>query len=89
MLPALARLVRLSGRRKHARPARAGRAGLVPQFRRLAQIIGSRHDAGSRPVRGVGRVLNNMADDEDARSQSPDWSFRTDPQGLRKNEESP
>jgi hypothetical protein len=59
-----------------------------PQFRRLAEIIGTRHDAGDRPVRGIVRRLNNMADDQDARSQTLDWSFRTDPQGLRKNEES-
>jgi len=40
-------------------------------------------------VRRIIRVLNNMADDQDARSQSLGWSFRTDPQGLRKNKESP
>jgi len=60
-----------------------------PQFRRLAQIIGTRHDAGDRPVRGIIRRLNKMADDQDARSQPLDWSFRTDPQELRKNEEPP
>ena len=59
-----------------------------PQFRRLAEIIGARHDAGDRPVRGIVRRLNTMAHDQDARSQTLDWSFRTDPQGLRKNEES-
>jgi hypothetical protein len=56
------------------------------QFRRLAEIIGTRADAGDRPVRPIVRRLNNMADDQDARSQTLDWSFRTDPQGLRKNE---
>lgn len=60
-----------------------------PQFRRLAEIIGTRHDAGDRPVRRIVRLLNNMADDQDARSQPLDSSFRTDPQGLRRNEESP
>ena len=59
-----------------------------PQFRRLAEIIGTRHDAGDRPVLRIVRRLNNMADDQDARSQTLDWSFRTDPQGLRKHEES-
>jgi hypothetical protein len=59
-----------------------------PQFRRLAEIIGARHDAGDRPVRGIVRRLNNMAGDQDARSQALDWSFRTGPHGLRKNEES-
>jgi hypothetical protein len=58
------------------------------QFRRLAEIIGTRHDADDRPVRGIVRRLNNMADHQDARSQTLDWSFRTDPQGLRKNGES-
>jgi len=29
-----------------------------------------------------------MADDQDARSQTLDWSFRTDLQGLPKHEES-
>jgi hypothetical protein len=60
-----------------------------PQFRRLAEIIGTRHDAGIRPVRGIVRRLNYMADDKDVRSQPLDWSFRTDPQGLRKKQESP
>jgi hypothetical protein len=59
-----------------------------PQFRRLADIIRTRHDADDRPVRRIIRRLNNMADDQDARSQTLDWSFRTDPQQLRKNEES-
>ena len=58
------------------------------QFRRLAEIIGTRDDAGDRPVRGIVRRLTDIADDQDARSQTLDWSFRTDPQGLRKNEES-
>jgi hypothetical protein len=58
------------------------------QFRRLAEIIGRRHDAGDRPARGIIRTLNRMASDQDARSQPLDWSFRTGPQGLRKNEES-
>ena len=59
-----------------------------PQFRRLAEIIETRHDAGDRPVRGIIRRLNRMADDQDILSQPLDWSFRTDPEGLRKNEES-
>lgn len=56
------------------------------QFRRLAEIIRTRDDAGDRPLRGIVRRLNNMADDQDARSQTWDWSFRTDPEGLRNNE---
>jgi hypothetical protein len=43
-----------------------------PQFRRLAEIIGSRDDVGDRPVRGIVRLPNNMADDQDARSQTLD-----------------
>jgi hypothetical protein len=54
------------------------------QFRRLAEIIGARHDANDRPVRGIVRRLNRMADAQNIRSQPLDWSFRTDPQGLRK-----
>ena len=57
-----------------------------PQFRRLAEIIGTRQDAGDRPVRGIVRRLNRMADDQDLLSQPLDWSIRTDPQGLRKHE---
>jgi hypothetical protein len=56
------------------------------QLRRLAEIIGTRDDAGDRPVRGIVRRLNNMADDQDARSQALDWGFRTDPQRLREHE---
>jgi hypothetical protein len=59
-----------------------------PQFSRLAEIIGTRHDAGDRPVRGIIRTLNRMASDQEARSQPLDWSFRTEPQGLQKNGES-
>lgn len=51
------------------------------QFRRLAEIIGARHDAGERPVRGIVRRLNRMADEQDIRSRPLDWSFRTKPQG--------
>ncbi|HUB41284.1 MAG TPA: hypothetical protein VMA72_20770 [Streptosporangiaceae bacterium] len=57
------------------------------QFRRLAEIIGARHDASDWPVRTIVRRLNRMADDQDIRSQPLDWSFRTDPQGLRKKQE--
>jgi len=55
------------------------------QFRRLAEILGARDDASKRPVCGIVRRLNRMADSQDIRSQTLDWSFRTDPQGLRKN----
>jgi hypothetical protein len=57
------------------------------QFRRLAEIIGARHDARERPVRGIVRRLIRMADEQDIRSQPPDWSFRTDPPGLRQKKE--
>jgi hypothetical protein len=57
------------------------------QFRRLAEIIGARHDASDRPMRRIIRRLNRMADEQDFRSQPLDWSFRTDPQGLRKKQE--
>ncbi|HEY2313595.1 MAG TPA: hypothetical protein VGH96_08280 [Streptosporangiaceae bacterium] len=57
------------------------------QFRRLAEIIGARLDAGERPVRGIVRRLNKMADEQDIPSQPLDWSFRTDPQGLRQQKE--
>jgi hypothetical protein len=57
------------------------------QFRRLAEIIGARRDSGHRPVRGIVRRLNRMADDQDALSQPWDWSFRADPRGLRKSRE--
>jgi len=56
------------------------------QFRRLAEIIGARPDASDRTVRGIVRRLNRMADAQDISSQSLDWSFRTDPQGLRKKQ---
>jgi hypothetical protein len=59
-----------------------------PQFRRLAEIIGTRHDAGDPPVRAIVRRLNTMTDDQDLLSHPLDWSFRTDPQGLRNYEES-
>ena len=48
------------------------------QLRRLAEIIAARHDAIDRPVRGIVRRLNRMADAQDIRSQPLDWSFRTD-----------
>lgn len=54
------------------------------QFRRLAEIIGARHDASDRTARVIVRRLNKMADAQDIRSQPPDWRFRTDPQGLQK-----
>lgn len=57
------------------------------QFRRLAEIIRTRTDAGYQPVRRIVRRLNNMASRQDALSQPWDWSFRTDPEGLRKNKE--
>ena len=57
------------------------------QFRQLAEIIGARHDANDRTVRGIIRRLNGMADAQDMRSQPLDWSFRTDPQGLGKTQE--
>jgi hypothetical protein len=57
------------------------------QFRRLAEIIGTRHDAGNRIVRTIIRRLTRMADAQDTRSQPPDWNFRTDPQGLRNKTE--
>jgi hypothetical protein len=57
------------------------------QFRRLAEIISARHDASGRPVRRIVRRLTRMADDQDARAQPLDWSFRTDPQGLQKTQE--
>jgi hypothetical protein len=57
------------------------------QFRRLAEIIGARHDARDRAVRGIVRRLNRMAYAQDVRSQPLDWSFRTDPQGLQKKQE--
>jgi hypothetical protein len=56
------------------------------QFRRLAEIISARHDATHRPVRRIVRRLTRMADDQDARSQPLDWSFRTDPQGLQQKQ---
>jgi hypothetical protein len=56
------------------------------QLRRLAEIIGARHDASDRPARGIVRRLNRMADAQDIRSQPLDWSFRTDPQGLQKKQ---
>jgi hypothetical protein len=76
-----------------SRPARLVLAGpgwsllTGKQFRRLAEIIGARHDAGDRPVRGIVRRLNSMADEQDIRSQPLDWSFRTNPQGLRQQKE--
>jgi hypothetical protein len=57
------------------------------QFRRLAEIIAARHGAGNRTVRTIVRRLNKMANAQDIRSQPLDWSFRTDPQGLRKKQE--
>ena len=57
------------------------------QFRRLAEIIGARDDASDRTVRGLVRRLIGMADAQDIRSQPLDWSFRADPQGLRKKQE--
>jgi hypothetical protein len=59
------------------------------QLRRLAEIISARDDADHQPVRGVVRRLTRMADDQDARSQPLDWSFRTDPQGPQKTQEPP
>jgi len=56
-------------------------------FRRLAEVISARHDASDRMVRGIVRRLNGKADAQDIRSQPLDWSFRTDPQGLRKQQE--
>jgi hypothetical protein len=58
------------------------------QFRRLAEIIGARHDARERQVRGILRRLIRMADEHDIRSQPPDWRFRTEPQGLLQKKES-
>jgi hypothetical protein len=58
------------------------------QLRRLAELIGARPDSGDRAMRRIIRRLNNIADDQDARSQTLDWSFRTDPAGLRRNEKS-
>lgn len=72
-----------------SRPARLVLAGpgwyllTAKQFRRLAEIIGARRDAGERPVRGIVRRLNSMANEQDDRSQPLDWSFRSDPRGLR------
>ena len=57
------------------------------QFGRLAEIIGARHDARDRQVRGIVRRLTRMAGEQDIRSQPLDWSFRTDPQGLGKEQE--
>jgi len=57
------------------------------QFRRLAEIIDARHDAGDRPVRGIVRRLTRMADEQDVRSQPLDWSFRSDPRGVRQQKE--
>jgi hypothetical protein len=57
------------------------------QFRRLAEIIGARPDASDRTVRGIVRRLNRMADAQDVRSQPLDWSFRSDPRGVRQQKE--
>ena len=57
------------------------------QFGRLAEIIGARHDARDRQVGGIVRRLTRMAGEQDIRSQPLDWSFRTDPQGLGKEQE--
>ena len=50
------------------------------QFRRLAEIISTRHDAGNRTVRTIIRRLTRMA------GAPPDWNFRTDPQELRNSQ---
>ncbi len=73
-----------------ARLVLAGPGWYLPtgqQFRRLAEIIGARRDANDRIVRRIIRRLNKMADAQDIRSQPLDWTFRTDPQGLRKKQE--
>jgi hypothetical protein len=54
------------------------------QFRRLAEIVGARHDASERTVRAIIRRLNRMADAQDIRAQPLDWSFRTDRQAHGK-----
>jgi hypothetical protein len=55
------------------------------QGRQLAQIIGSRtHD--KKAADKVVRYLRDLAAREAFRTQPIDWSFRTDPEGLRKRQ---
>jgi hypothetical protein len=58
-----------------------------PQFRRLAEIIGARRDVSDRKLRRIVQRLKKMANAQDIRSLPLDWTFRTDPQGLRKKQE--
>lgn len=48
-------------------------------LRLLAQVIGTRLGWSSR----IARELRSLADAEDRRTTPVDWSFRTDPRGLR------
>jgi hypothetical protein len=55
------------------------------QARQLAQIIGSRtHDR--KAADKIVWYLRDLAAREDFRTQPIDWSFRTDPEGLRKRQ---
>jgi hypothetical protein len=59
-------------------------------LRMLAQIISSRSAKLDRKTQKIVRRLHRLADYQELRPSGPvDWSFRTDPQGLKRKNSGP